>query len=198
MKWNEHIAASENSLLKSLTTRLNALKKISVYSNFKTRLMIGNGLFMAKLIYLIPLWGGASNCLMKMLQVAQNSAARYITKSSWYTPRKELMEKCNWLSVKQLAAYHSLVVTHKTLLSQQPRYLYEKFSNPYPCNTRLAATNSIRIDESFNADLSIALSSFRWRASALYNTLPVGLRAEKKLSKFKAGLKDWVKGGIDI
>ena len=198
LKWNEYIAENENSLLKSLTTRVNALKKISLYSNLNTRLMIGNGLFMSKLIYLIPLWGGAGSGLLKMLQVAQNSAARYITKSSWYTPKSELMDKCNWLSVKQLAAYHSLVVTHKTLLSQQPRYLYEKFNSQYPCNTRLSATNSIRIDGSFNADLSLALSSFRWRASGLYNTLPACLRAETKLSKFKAGLKSWVKGGIDI
>ena len=99
--------------------------------------------------------------------------------------------------MKQLSAYHSLVVTHKTLLSQQPRYLYEKFNSPYPCNTRLSATNSIRIDGSFGADLSVALSSFRWRASGLYNTLPACLRAETKLSKFKAGLKSWVKGEID-
>ena len=133
-----------------------------------------------------------------MLQVAQNNAARYITKSSWYTSKTELMDKCNWLSVKQLAAYHSLVVTYKTMLSQQPRYLYEKFSSPYPCNTRLSTTNSIRIDGSFNADLSVAVSSFRWRASSLYNTLPASLRAETKLSKFKAGLKKWVKDCIDI
>ena len=198
LKWNEYIADNQNSLIKSLTTRVNALKKISLYSSFKTRLMIGNGLFMSKLIYLIPLWGGAGSGLLKMLQVAQNSAARYITRSSWYTPKTELMEKCNWLSVKQLAAYHSLVLIHKTLVSQQPRYLYEKFSSPYPCNTRLSATNSIRIDGSFNADLSVALSSFRWRASGLYNTLPAWLRAEPKLSKFKAGLRSWVKGGIDI
>ena len=198
LKWNEYLAENENSLLKSLTTRVNALKKVSFYSSFRTRLMIGNGLFMSKLIYLIPVWGGASSGLLKMLQVAQNNAARYITRSSWYTPKTELMEKCNWLSVKQLAAYHSLVLIHKTLVSQQPRYLYEKFSSPYPCNTRLSATNSIRIDGSFNADLSVALSSFRWRASGLYNTLPAWLRAEPKLSKFKAGLRSWVKGGIDI
>ena len=160
--------------------------------------MIGNGLFMSKLIYLIPLWGGASSGLIKMLQVAQNTAARYITKSSWYTPKTELMIKCNWLSVKQLAVYHTLVLTHKTILSQQPRYLYDKFSSQYPRNTRLSASNSIRIDGSFNAGLSVATSSYRWRASSLYNNLPANLRAETKLSRFKAGLKTWVSSSIEI
>ena len=107
------------------------------------------------------------------------------------------MKNCNWISVKQLSAYHILVITHKTLQSQQPKYLYEKFKNSqYPCNTRLSTNNSIRIDGSFNADLSLTLSSFRWRSSVLYNTLPVGLRTETRLTGFKYELKGWVKQHI--
>ena len=197
LKWSEHIVDNESSLLRSLSTRLNALRKICCHSDLKTRLMIANGLFMSKLIYLLPLWGGAGTGLLRMLQVAQNTAARYVTRSSWYTPRTELMKRCNWMSVKQLSAYHSLVITHKTLLSQQPKYLYEKFNSQYPCYTRLSANNSIRIDGSFNADLSLTHSSFRWRSSSLYNTLPVRLRTETKLSRFKFELKGWVKENID-
>ena len=198
LKWGEHIADNESSLLKSLSTRLNALKKICCHSDLKTRLMIANGLFMSKLIYLLPVWGGAGTGLMRMLQVVQNTAARYVTRSSWYTPSTDLMKSCNWMSMKQLSAYHSLVITHKTLLSKEPQYLYDKFNNTqYPCNTRLSANNSIRIDGSFNADLSLTLSSFRWRSSGLYNTLPVGLRAQTRVSGFKSDLKGWVKQNID-
>ena len=198
LKWGEHIADNESSLLKSLSTRLNALKKICCHSDLKTRLMIANGLFMSKLIYLLPVWGGAGTGLMRMLQVVQNTAARYVTRSSWYTPSTDLMKSCNWMSMKQLSAYHSLVITHKTLLSKEPQYLYDKFNNTqYPCNTRLSANNSIRIYGSFNADLSLTLSSFRWRSSGLYNTLPVGLRAQTRVSGFKSDLKGWVKQNID-
>ena len=85
--------------------------------------MIGNGLLMSKLIYLIPLWGGAGSGMLKMLQVAQNSAARYITRSSWYTPKTELMEKCNWLSVKQLIFDQTAIMTHKLRRTGIPLYL---------------------------------------------------------------------------
>ena len=133
-----------------------------------------------------------------MLQVVQNQAARYVTRSSWSTHTSELMKMCNWLSVSQLAAYHSLVVIHKALVSQQPKYLYNKFSSQYPCHTRLAASNSIRIDGSFTTDLSLTQSSFRWRASKLYNGLPAGLRAETRLRRFKTELKSWVHQNIEI
>jgi hypothetical protein len=198
LKWNEHIVDNEKSLVKSLTTRLNALKKICKYSSFETRLMIANGVFISKLIYLIPLWGGACGYLLKMLQVIQNKAARYVTRSSWFTPTKDLLKQCSWLSVSQLVAYHSLVVTHKTMLSQQPRYLHDKFGTQFPFNTRLAASRQIRIDENFDAELSLAQTSFRWRASRLYNGLPTSIVSETKVARFKFHLKQWVRDNIDI
>ena len=135
---------------------------------------------------------------MKMLQVIQNKAARYITKSSFFTPTRELLKQCRWLSVSQLSAYHSLVMTHKTMLSQKPSYLYDKFGSEYPCNTRLAASRKIRIDGNFDADLSLAKDSFRWRASKLYNDLPVHIRTETKMVKFKFYLKEWVSSNVAI
>ena len=64
--------------------------------------MIGNGFVYVQTDLLDTSEEGASSGLLKMLQVAQNSAPRYITRSSWYTSKTELMDKCNWLSLKQL------------------------------------------------------------------------------------------------
>ena len=67
LKWTNHILLNEKSLVKQLGTRLNALKKISRVADFKTRKMLADGLFMSKLIYLIPLWGGCEKFLIKAL-----------------------------------------------------------------------------------------------------------------------------------
>ena len=198
LKWAEHIVDNDKSLVRSLTTRLNALKKICGYSCLKTRLMVANGIFLSKLIYLIPLWGGASGYLLKILQVIQNKATRYITKSSIFTPTNDLLKQCRWLSVSQLSAYHSLVLTHKTMLSQKPGYIFAKFGSQYPVNTRLAASKKIRIDGNFDADLSLSHDSFRWRASKLYNELPVHIRTETKMDRFKSNLKQWVSSNVPI
>ena len=88
--------------------------------------MINNGIFMSKLAYLIQLWGGTSGFLLKALQFTQNRAARGVTKSSWFTPTRILMRQCNWQSVKQLVFYHTILTTHKVVLTGKPEYLHDK------------------------------------------------------------------------
>ena len=67
MKWAEHIQDNEDSLLRALNTRLNALKQLSKIAGFKTRKMVADGIFMSKLIYLIVLWGGCTKELSHAL-----------------------------------------------------------------------------------------------------------------------------------
>ena len=54
LKWADHILLNEKSLVKQLSSRLSALKSISAAANFKTRLMLSNGLFLSKLAYGMP------------------------------------------------------------------------------------------------------------------------------------------------
>ena len=59
MRWRDHILVSDNSMVKSLNKRLGALWKIQKTASFQTRKMIGTGIFMSKIIYLMPLWANA-------------------------------------------------------------------------------------------------------------------------------------------
>ena len=104
MKWDEHLQDSEDSLIRSLSKRLGALKLIGRVGNFKTRKLIANGIFLSKLSYLIALWGGCNLYLLKSLQTLQNKAARIVTKQEWSTPSAVLLGQCGWLSVHQLVA----------------------------------------------------------------------------------------------
>ena len=97
MKWKEHILDNEESLIKSLNMRAGALKKISHAASFKTRKMIANGLYMSKLIYLMPLWVGCEDYLVNALQVNLNKVARLVTKLDIYTPTSVLMQQCGWM-----------------------------------------------------------------------------------------------------
>ena len=75
MKWGEHLQDNDESLIRSLNSRVGALKMVCKVANFKTRKMIADGVFMSKLTYLIALWGGSADQLMNPLQKAQNKAA---------------------------------------------------------------------------------------------------------------------------
>ena len=113
-------------------------------ANFKTRKMIAEGIIMSKLIYLIELWGGCSKYLIEALQKAQNRAARTVTKLDWNTPASVLLKQCGWLSVHQLAEYHSVVLVYKVIQRKSPMYLHNMFSSEYMYKTKQADNELLR------------------------------------------------------
>ena len=211
LRWVEHILDSDNSLVKALNLRLGALKKVSSIASFKTRKTIANGIFMSKLIYLMPLWSGCEDYLVNSLQVVQNKAARTVAKLNIFTPTKTLMKVCGWMSVRQLMAYHSLVLLHKTLRSKTPVYLHQKVTSGghFPYRTRTASacppgfsftvshpTDNGAIRQQSGSKLGLSKQGWCWSSVELYNLLPTDLRLETKLPSFKKRLKNWI--GLNI
>ena len=54
--WREHLQENKLSLLRQLTTRVNALKKISFAASFQTRKMVANDVLISRKIYAIQLF----------------------------------------------------------------------------------------------------------------------------------------------
>ena len=112
LKWNEHIAKDKDNLLSALSKRCNALQIIAKVASFKTRKTIANGLFIGKLSYLISVWGGTSRENFDLLQIVQNRAARIVTKN-WKSSTADNLNAIGWLSVRQLAFYHTVLLMFK-------------------------------------------------------------------------------------
>ena len=195
-KWNNHIRDNEKSLFKFLTSRINALAKISYIASFKTRKMIANGIVISLVLHLIQLYGGCSDYLINFIQVLQNKAAILVTKLNWGTATKVLLNQCGWLSVRQLVGYHSLVLMFKILQDRKPVYLHERVSAGYIHKTRQATGGAIRETKTFTEDAGI--SSFIPRTTKLWNELPVDIRTEGNLKIFKKMARIWVKNNIAI
>ena len=207
LRWKEHIMENEDSLMKALTKRQGAIKKVCKVASFKSRKMLANGVFMSKLIYLMPVWAGCEDYLTKALQVIQNKVARSVTKKDIFTPTKVLMKECGWLSVRQLMVYHSLVQVHKTIQHKTPSYLYERVTSQlrlldrgsqYFYKTRQEARGLLRRVPGTEAKLDLADRSWCWRGAKSYHGLPPSIKLESKLSKFKTKLRAWVIGNIAI
>ena len=192
LKWSDYIQNNEKSLIKQLTSRLNALRMISRVACFKTRRMIANGIFCSKLIFQISLWGGTEDFLLTSLQVVQNKAARTVTRRGKYTPVVGLLRQCGWLSVRQLVFYHSVTLIYKTLQTTFPKYIFNKLSTEFPYNTRLAQSECVRMGSQFKSKLELSEKSFMNRATVSFNLLPTSLRQIPKIEQFKKKLKAWV------
>ena len=160
--------------------------------------MIADGIFMSKLIYLMPLWGGCEKYLLQSLQVIQNKAARVVTKLVYDTPTEKLLNQCNWLSVNQLMVFHSLILVFKTLQNKSPIYLYDRIvgSFHYSYKTRFSKEN--KAGPRFAAKHQISNRSFQWRATSQWNMLPKEIQKIEKLPKFKKSLKLWIKINIQL
>ena len=190
-RWNNHIRDNEKSMLKILTSKINALKKISYYSSFKTRKMIAQGIIMSNLTYLIQLYGGSSEYLLSLLQVVQNSAARLVTKLPWSTPTSTLLLQCGWLNIRQLVKFHSLVLLFKIKHDKKPTYLSDKISDNFGYKTRLATSNGIRKNTMISTE--VAKKSFLNRTTQIWNKMPPNLRSITSIVLFKKKMKVWVR-----
>ena len=145
---------------------------------------------MSKLIYLMPLWGGCEDYLVRALQVVQNKAARAITKLNIFTPTRVLLKTCQWMSIRQLLTYHSLLLLHKTLDSRIT------MGGSFTYRTRHAETCTIRQVPGNKKDLY--RQDWCWRSINVYNTLPGHVRLETKLNTFKTKLRNWVENNVAI
>ena len=120
MKFKENILDNKESLLRSLNSRIGALKTVGKVASFKTRKLIADGIFMSKLIYLIELCGGCAEYLLDSLQKTKNRAARAVSRLDWFTPTTALLNQCGWLSVRQLVVYHSVVLVFEIIMTSTP------------------------------------------------------------------------------
>ena len=109
---------SKTSMVRQLNMRNNALKRICANAPFSARLMLANGIFQSKLVYLINVWGGAPVYLLKALQVQQMVAARTVCGFHcirW--GRTQILKTVGWLSVRQLIEFHAVLQDFRIWLS---------------------------------------------------------------------------------
>ena len=159
----------------------------------------------SKILYMLPLYGGAPDYMLEAIQKKQCEAMRLVTRRRWevkgrkMTSTKELLRQCNYLSVRQMIYFYSLATVHKTLVHKTPEYIHQVLckaltsgvKHRYP--TRAAGTRVVK-----EASLKVANTSFRWRASSQYAALPVDLKAEQSIQAFLKRLKKHTIENISI
>ena len=158
--------------------------------------MIGNGLIMSTLAYIIPVYGCCSEYLLNTLQVQQNIACRHITKLPLMTPTKTLLTQCGWLSVRQMVQYFTIIQLHKILNEKKPRYIYEKVAPVRPMrNTRNTDYLTLELK---TCKTSTATKSFIHRSISQWNNLPLAIREIRDKRLFKMRLKDYIKKTLPV
>ena len=175
----------------------NALSKLSISADFKTRKMIGNGLIMSSISYIIQVYGACSGYLLDMLQVQQNIAACHITKNPYMTPTKTLLRQCDWLSIRQLIMYHSLVSFYKVLKVKKPEYMAKRVK--YVERESRTTDRLTVIDSSARHFHTVTASrGYFPRTIKHWNSLPFSIRETENVTRFKCKLKNYIRDTIQV
>ena len=82
-RWNKMIKNGKNSIVSQLSARLNGKKKLKK-ADFKAKLTVATGIIQSKIQYLLPLYGGAPDYLLGVIQVQQLKAARFVCRYNSY------------------------------------------------------------------------------------------------------------------
>ena len=90
-KWNEQIRGNDGSVFKGVISRINGLKQISSFSNFKTRKMIANGVVMSRFLYLIQLWVALQTIYSTLSKVSRTG------RQGWSTRKVDIPQSRNCL-----------------------------------------------------------------------------------------------------
>ena len=167
------------------------------------------GIFYSKLSYCLPVFGhvfGLDNYKEEnsrytsftvtdnnRIRVIQNKLNRLLTGAPYHTPTKELLQMTDSLSIQQMIAFQTLVMTHKILKSKKPTYLASHM-------TMNLNSKELRNGQMLNhpkTSLAISREGFIQRGITLMNKLDKSARQECNTKKFKETVKKWVKDNIN-
>jgi hypothetical protein len=110
------------------------------------------------------------------LQLALDSAARAVTKTSRFHHITPVLKSLHWLKMNQRIHYKVVSLTYKILLSNQPSYLRSLLSLQSSRSTRSSSVVTLA-RPSNPSRLKLTNRSFYHTAPALWNNLPTELRA---------------------
>ena len=221
MTWKEHLYGetwrkpeTENSagLISQLSQRVGILRKLSAFASKKKLRMLVSGMFYSKLAYCLPLFINTWNldrykegntrsssftkedC--RKLQVLQNQVSRLLIpkKEKPFTmTTQEILNFNDDLSVHQLGAMCTMIMAKKILLSKKPSYLAVRLQTGLNPGTRGGSAPGLG-----GSKLGIQREGFVYRGGKLLSQLPMELREESSIVKFKLGVKKWVRENISV
>ena len=127
-------------MVTNLKKKLGALKHVSKFSSYNTRVKLANGCIMSKIIYGIQVWGlHCRPSSLKKVQSVQLNTLKWVT-GRYCDGLKVLLNTTGWMSVYQLAIYHSLVLYWKVMTHKKPDRLTRRISKSMESFARLQLT----------------------------------------------------------
>ena len=178
--------AEVNKLSGILHNRINNIRKISKYTDFKSRLSFMNAYVLGKLNYMLPLYNNLPGYLVRKLHKIIMTSARVIIgnycfkKSNLY-----ILGKVGWMDIRYMIIRRCLCFIHNVLTNKAPKCIMELYRKQRLERHR-AEISLINIPK--NKKYS---KFFINEHTETYNNLPIEIK-QKSIATFKKEIKQWI------
>ena len=115
LSWESHLNSGKRAVLPAVRRKLGALHSLRNSLTVKGKRQLVNGLLISKLSYIICLWGNTDDSHIRKAQIVLNSAARFVLNAVKTTRQSELMSRCDWLDIREMTEYFSIIQLWKVL-----------------------------------------------------------------------------------
>ena len=183
LTWRSHI----NSICKTCCRNIGVLNKLKHFLPKPNMYQLYCTLILPFLTYGILLWGNANRNSLDRIVKLQKRAVRIITNSSYLSHTKPLFEKFNMLDVHQLYKKELGIFMYKYHNGLLPR----SFDNVF-INMKSIHKYDTRGTDNYRAEVH-RLNNVLSLGPRLWNSLPKEMKEANCLSKFKTGIKEFLK-----
>lgn len=183
---------------KKAATKVNLLYRISKMIPVNSKKLVYNSIVLPHLNYCSPVLFTCNKEQILPLQKIQNRALRIILDCNYDTPRKEMLEALNMLSVAQMIKLNVLVMIFKIIHEMMPIYLRKNLiftNNIHEMSTRQNTTNELRLP---NFKMDSTRKNVFYNGIKMYNELPITIRNSETLAKFKRECTKHIKNNFKI
>ena len=119
LTWKPHIEKTCNKISKLI----GLLYRIRPFIDKNCMILYYNSFILPLIDYCLNLWFDAGNVHVHRVQVLQNRIARLILNASHDCSSHDILQRLNWMSVKQRGVYQTCLLMFKVLKCDHPEYL---------------------------------------------------------------------------
>lgn len=122
------------SVLKKLNSKFYVLKRSEHKLNFESKKLYVSSLVMPHFNYCASVLFLLNDTQINDFQKVMNRYARLMLKADYLTPRIEMLQKLNWLSVKQTIYLNTILFIHRIAIGLSPIYLQQHMIKTSSCH----------------------------------------------------------------
>ena len=173
---------------RSVYMHIRKVNSIRQYlTNDATKLLI-NSTVLSKLDYCNSSYVGLPQTSTHKLQLAENAAARVISRTPRHQHITPILNELNWLPVTKRCQLKILVLTFKVLQGQAPTYICEMFQWYTPARP-LRSSSTTSLVPNRNKTVRYGKQLIDTSTAALWNSLPNNIKCARNIRHFKKLVK---------